>query len=445
MSWTTTGREAGLAPRGLASTGAAPRSRIGAVAHPSSGVSDYARRPSVGLLPRTNASSAREADRIALLLARPAAPARAFRPLSAIPASAPSRFAAEHSASASGACMRESPRSSRAAAGSSSSSSSGGVAAARVAPLLSSTVPFSSAAPRLHATAGVLPCGGPADGGRQHSSLLPERGVGASAGALDSAASAYGWRPSALGASRVDRFSHSSAGSERRTVLPYGCTVVDGLPPAGDGTRRLGGGARKCDKCDGAHATHDCPHYPKERDRHPDALVRKPTGMGGEVSDGSVVLLTGARVRGQPGDGNCLFHSLAHGLSGVSSAHALRREVATFIECNGEMEIAGTPLHQWVRWDSGTTVGAYARRMASSGCWGGGIELAAVSKLKAVNVSVFEPAAGRAAGTFRRIGQFVHRGGGTAEVYVLYRGGVHYDALEGGTLRTVVPPTCARP
>ena len=48
-------------------------------------------------------------------------------------------------------------------------------------------------------------------------------------------------------------------------------------------------------------------------------------------------------------------------------------------------EIAETPLRDWVKWDSGASPREYARRQALGG-WGGGIEMAAFSRLKRVNV-----------------------------------------------------------
>jgi hypothetical protein len=61
-----------------------------------------------------------------------------------------------------------------------------------------------------------------------------------------------------------------------------------------------------------------------------------------------------ARVVRQPGDGSCLFHSLAHGLQRVglnegASAASLRREIAAFIEKNPNLEISDSPLKDWVR------------------------------------------------------------------------------------------------
>lgn len=359
--------------------GSAPRSRIGACGYPSASSSAFAQRPVGSLHPPHPGPASRTAGRAVGSLA-PREGSRTYMAGSGQPA-----------ASRLGASYRSPLR-----AGSSLSAAS-----------------------------------------RLHSFLLPDRHA---RGAADGAPAS--WKPAPLG-SGVERLSQSGAGHERRPFLPYGTTVVDGGPSRtcalAKGGAPLPAGPLKCDKCDGAHATRGCPHFKKERDNHPDALVRKATGMGGEVSDGSVVHLTGARVRSQPGDGNCLFHSVSHGLGGGSTAQALRRELTSFIERNSEMQIAGTPLHQWVQWDSGTSVSAYARRMASGGTWGGGIELAAVAKLKAVNVSVFEPAKGGGPSTFKRIGQFVNPSS-TQTVQVLYRGGVHYDALEGGKLTTVVAP-----
>ena len=92
-------------------------------------------------------------------------------------------------------------------------------------------------------------------------------------------------------------------------------------------------------------------------------------------------------------------------------------------------------MKDWVKWDSGKSVAQYARSMAAGG-WGGGIEMAAFSRLKRVNVHVYE----RSAGGFKRISCFDYSGapsrrgagassGAVPTVHVLYCGGIHYDAL----------------
>ena len=78
-------------------------------------------------------------------------------------------------------------------------------------------------------------------------------------------------------------------------------------------------------------------------------------------------------------------------------------------------------------WDSGTSVPAYCRKMSSGSHWGGGIEMAAVSRLKHVNVFVYQ-----STGTgYKRISCFESgSSASTKAVRILYQGGVHYDALE---------------
>ena len=185
-----------------------------------------------------------------------------------------------------------------------------------------------------------------------------------------------------------------------------------------------------CDRCDKNHPTEECPYFRKARENHPDALRRKAHAIGG---GGGNFTLRHARVVRQPGDGSCLFHSLCHGLQGSGrrsgggfSAHSLRREIAEFIRANPNLEIAGDPLKDWVQWDSGKSVAQYARSMASGG-WGGGIEMAAFSRLKRVNVHVYERLS-RGSG-FKRISCFDSSKAKGKTVHVLYCGGIHYDAL----------------
>ena len=75
-------------------------------------------------------------------------------------------------------------------------------------------------------------------------------------------------------------------------------------------------------------------------------------------------------------------------------------------------------------------MGAYSRKMAQGGVWGGGIEMAAVSHMRRVNVFVYQ----QSGSGFKRISSFESPGTGvggkTKNVRVLYGGGVHYDALD---------------
>lgn len=70
---------------------------------------------------------------------------------------------------------------------------------------------------------------------------------------------------------------------------------------------------------------------------------KTPLGMG---ASGGNFKLKNATVKPQPGDGSCLFHSLAYGLADGHSASQLRREIAQFVANNPNLEIAETPMHE---------------------------------------------------------------------------------------------------
>jgi len=177
-----------------------------------------------------------------------------------------------------------------------------------------------------------------------------------------------------------------------------------------------------CEKCDGAHDTASCPWFKKDRLKHPDACRNKKKLLGGD--DACTVVISRGRVVPQPPDGSCLFHSLSYGLKGTG-ATALRREIAAFIRANPDLPICDTPLRDWIKWESLLSVNAYASKMGRSG-WGGGLELAAAAELKNVTIEVYEP---HGSDRFKRISVFSSKRASSATVRVLYRGGVHYDAL----------------
>lgn len=182
-----------------------------------------------------------------------------------------------------------------------------------------------------------------------------------------------------------------------------------------------------CDKCDSSrHVTADCPHFRKGRENHPDALRRR-KALSGLGSSGGKGMVSSARVVRQPGDGSCLYHSMAYGLGGGASAASLRREIAAFVAANPTLAIADSPLSDWVQWDSGSSVVSYAKRQAVGG-WGGGIEMACCSRLKRVSIHVWERSP---RGGYKRISCF-DCPGATKVVNIIYQGGVHYDAILPG-------------
>lgn len=178
-----------------------------------------------------------------------------------------------------------------------------------------------------------------------------------------------------------------------------------------------------CDKCDGPHATDDCPHFRGAREKHADAWTSYGSKKGASANE-VVHVVTNARVVPQPGDGSCLFHSLSYGLADRSSASSLRREICRYVENNPDTIIADTLLKDWIRYDSGGTVSSYASKM-SGGTWGGGIEMAALTKMKTVNVHVYE----KCDEGFKRISSFENPNA-SKTISVLYQGRMHYDAIE---------------
>jgi len=152
--------------------------------------------------------------------------------------------------------------------------------------------------------------------------------------------------------------------------------------------------------------------------RHVEKVQR---AFGGSSAVERKVAPAGAKRIQQPGDGNCLFHSLSYAFG--ASAAALRSEICAFIEKNPDLSIAATSLAEWVQMLAGTTVAAYAKRMSKNGTWGGAPEIAACAHMKHVNIHVFEIRGS----AFELTVPFDV--GGNTTVAVLYVGGVHYDAL----------------
>jgi hypothetical protein len=160
---------------------------------------------------------------------------------------------------------------------------------------------------------------------------------------------------------------------------------------------------------------------PKNADANTDAS----TTASGEIPGMSFfVKETDACVVAQPMDGSCLFHSLSYGIDDGSDAPSLRHDISSYIADNPDMVIAGTALKDWIKFDSGGKVAAYASEIAG-GTWGGGIEIEAFVRLKDVNVHVFESCPGG----FRRICCFDAGPGEHRTVMLLYQGREHYDAL----------------
>mmetsp|Transcript_92006 Transcript_92006/g.177306 ORF Transcript_92006/g.177306 Transcript_92006/m.177306 type:complete len:514 (+) Transcript_92006:73-1614(+) len=183
-------------------------------------------------------------------------------------------------------------------------------------------------------------------------------------------------------------------------------------------------GSLCCDKCDGPHETDKCPYFKKAREKHQDAWSSYGKCKGGKDSmTDTTPILKNARVVPQPADGSCLFHSLSYGLSDKSTASSLRRDISGYIAKNPDMTIADTAIKDWIKYDSNDSVQAYAQRMAG-GTWGGGIEMAALTRMRNVNVHVYE----KCREGYRRISAF-DCPNARKTICVLYQGRMHYDAI----------------
>jgi len=197
-------------------------------------------------------------------------------------------------------------------------------------------------------------------------------------------------------------------------------------------------GVVRCDRCDEAHETSRCPHFKQDREKHTDAWQSysgSAPGRTGRRCDAPRSLPRQAYdVRRMPGDGSCLFHSLAFGLQALGFRHdnrSIRNEVSRFIADNPNFEITGTPLRCWVDWDSRMTVESYAARLSAGSFWGGAIEMAACAQIFLVDIVVYE--ADYRSGGVLRISDFLVDAKGASPrgtVMVLYSGRSHYDALQ---------------
>ena len=105
--------------------------------------------------------------------------------------------------------------------------------------------------------------------------------------------------------------------------------------------------------------------------QHSLLVALAPTPSAAADSQGLVLQ---ARVVPQPGDGACLFHSLADGHQ--AEPLRLRHAIADFIESQPDATICGEPLRAWVKWESRLPPALYAARMRGADCWGGAIEIA---------------------------------------------------------------------
>lgn len=125
-----------------------------------------------------------------------------------------------------------------------------------------------------------------------------------------------------------------------------------------------------------------------------------------------------------PGDGNCLFHSLAYHLGDGYTHDSLRRHVQEFVRHNHSATIYGTSVGEWIKWETGKDYKAYADHIQQPGTWGGAIDMAIISKMMSISIAVY---ISMKENSYRRVALF---GNGEKRVDIFYNGGSHYTALD---------------
>ena len=153
-------------------------------------------------------------------------------------------------------------------------------------------------------------------------------------------------------------------------------------------------------------------------------------------------ILRDARVVPQRGDNSCLFHSLSFCLSYdgiVPSIHddmsgfRLREQICSYIRDNEDVIISISPdeqrtLSEAVGMD-GFTCLSYCAKMLNRMEWGSVIEIATTAEMFLIGIRIYVPVSRKRyftlLGSYRCIGFDSN----SSEIFLLYTGFNHYDAL----------------
>ena len=127
-----------------------------------------------------------------------------------------------------------------------------------------------------------------------------------------------------------------------------------------------------------------------------------------------------------PGYGNCLFHALGR-VDGTSHV-TLRRQICDTLLTRVRERINGETLWQWIDNASPLRPLAYIARMRRNREWGSAVEFLGYSMLRNVRVVVCQ----RQNNTVKPMYRICGCDAPEKDVYVLYNGVDHYDALLPG-------------
>jgi hypothetical protein len=95
-------------------------------------------------------------------------------------------------------------------------------------------------------------------------------------------------------------------------------------------------------------------------------------------------------IHRSPGDGLCLFHSLAYSIG--TNIYQLKHNIYHFLLRNPTLLISGVELQQWIQWSEGIGVDEYVRTMSHphSHAWGGALEMILTCLFYKKNIYVWE-------------------------------------------------------
>jgi len=101
-----------------------------------------------------------------------------------------------------------------------------------------------------------------------------------------------------------------------------------------------------------------------------------------------------SKVIPQPGDGNCLFHSISFYLNDQTTAASLRNEVCIWMNVNRTRNLSdGIPLYEWIRYESpdiAINFDDYIAHMSTPRSYGSTIEIKCISIMKMINIHVYQ-------------------------------------------------------
>jgi hypothetical protein len=98
-----------------------------------------------------------------------------------------------------------------------------------------------------------------------------------------------------------------------------------------------------------------------------------------------------AIINNVPGDGSCLFHSIAYPLKSPKFTGVQLRDITSkVIEKHSDSLLHGISLKNWIEWESGDTVQQYVRKL-KNGMWGGALEMTILASLLNIHFYVYAP------------------------------------------------------